>query len=339
MRHLIDDFQIYPGEHCGSVAMRGLLDYYCDLKLPEAAVFGLGAGVASVFMNGAAMDPPLVLFGRTLSMESDLGQNLGIDYREQTESDDDEAWRLVREETLAGRPVMLSGDIFYLDYRDYKVHFPAHRFILLGFDDEAEQAFIGDRIRDEPETCSLGAVRRSRNAPVGVSSENLWGSFQNTHVGTDLRTAAERAIRQCARQMLEPADLPEEQRSSVAIGLEATRKYAAALPAVHGREDAQAIASFNASCLEKFGNGGGNFRRLYAGFLSWARELDAKLVPATAPQLATDAADAWTAASAALFRASDSPEEAANYEEAGKHVERAAELESALFTQLAETVG
>jgi len=339
MRHLIDDFQIYPGDHCGSVAMRGLLDYYCNLKLPEAAVFGLGAGVASIFMSGPAMDPPLVLFGRTLSMEVDLGQNLGIDYHEQTEADDDEAWRVVREETLAGRPVMLSGDIFYLDYRDYKVHFPAHRFILLGFDDDAEQAYIGDRIRDEPETCSLGAVRRSRNAPVGISSENLWGSFRDTQVGTDLRTAAERAIRQCARGMLEPPDLPAEQKAFVSVGVEATRKYAAALPAVHGREDAQSIASFNASCLEKFGNGGGNFRRLYAGFLEWARELDPKLVPATAPGLATEAADAWTAASAALFRASDAPDDPAPYREAGAHVERAAEIESTLFVQLAETVG
>ena len=339
MRHLIDDFKIYPGDHCGSVAMRGLLEYYCDLELPEAAVFGLGAGVASVFMQRPDADPSLVLFGRTMSMEADLGQNLGIDYREQTEADDDEAWRIVREEALAGRPSMLSGDIFYLDYRDFKVHFPAHRFILLGFDDEAEQAFIGDRIRDEPETCSLRAVKRSRNAPEGISSENLWGRFHDTNVGTDLRTAAERALRQCARTMLEAPALPEEQRDFVAIGLEATRNYADALPGIHGDPNAQSIASFNASCLEKFGNGGGNFRRLYAGFLSWARELDAKLVPETAPGLAIAAADEWTAASAALFRASDTPEDPVPYREAGKHVAKAAEIEERLFVQLAEAVG
>lgn len=167
MKTLIDDFQIFPGDHCGSVAMRGLLNHYCNLELPEPAVFGLGAGIASVYLSGPDLDPAAILFGRTPTMEQDLANNLQLDYREQTEPDDDEAWRVVREEVLAGSPTMLSGDIFYLDYREFKVHFPGHRFVLLGFEDETEQAFIADRMRPEPEICSSGAVRCSRNAPEG----------------------------------------------------------------------------------------------------------------------------------------------------------------------------
>jgi len=90
------------------------------------------------------MDPKIGVFGRTGSMEYDVGRALGIDYREQPEADDEAAWQIVREEVLAGRPTMLSGDILYLDYREYKVHFPAHRFVLLGFDDESEKAFIAE---------------------------------------------------------------------------------------------------------------------------------------------------------------------------------------------------
>lgn len=336
MNHQIKDFQIYPGEHCGSVAMRGLLDYYCDLKLPEAVVFGLGAGITSVFLQGPAMDPPYVLFGRTMNMEVDLGRHLGIDYREQPENDDDEAWRVVREEVLAGRPTMLTGDIFYLDYRDYKVHFPSHRFILLGFDDEAEQAFIGDRVRDEPETCSLGAIRLSRNPPAGMSTQNLWGRFHDTAVGSDLRDAAASALRQCALGMLTSPPLPEGDEGSGVIGLDATRAYAESMSEIGERPDACAIASFNASCLEKFGNGGGNFRRLYAEFLTWARALDPKLVPESAPGLATFAADAWTAASAALFVASDREGDPAPWAEAADHLRRAAEVEQDLFERIAD---
>jgi hypothetical protein len=121
---LIESFRIFPGEHCGSVAMRGLLNHYCGLELPEPAVFGLGAGIECCYLESPAMQPAVSVFGRTLSLEADLGQILQVDYREQPEADDEQAWQVVREEVLAGRPTMLSGDILYLDYREYKVHFP-----------------------------------------------------------------------------------------------------------------------------------------------------------------------------------------------------------------------
>jgi len=89
-----------------------------------------------VYLSGPGLDPGAVLFGRTMTMEKDLGAHLGVDYRERPEPDDEKAWLVVREEVLAGRPTMLSGDILYLDYRDYKVHFPGHRFVLVGFDDD-----------------------------------------------------------------------------------------------------------------------------------------------------------------------------------------------------------
>ena len=38
MKSLIEGYRNYPGEHCGSVAMRGLLHHYCGLELPEHAV-------------------------------------------------------------------------------------------------------------------------------------------------------------------------------------------------------------------------------------------------------------------------------------------------------------
>ncbi|MBW2286971.1 MAG: BtrH N-terminal domain-containing protein [Deltaproteobacteria bacterium] len=175
MKTLIENYRSFPGEHCGSTAMRGLLYHYCGIELPEAAVFGLGAGLDCVHLAAAGMDPAVVVFGRTVTLETDLGRAFGIDYREQPETDDAEAWELVRREVLAGRPTMLSGDIFDLDYREFKVHFPGHRFVLVGFDDERETAFIADRIRAEPEACSYAALFASRNPPEGISTHNLWG--------------------------------------------------------------------------------------------------------------------------------------------------------------------
>lgn len=342
---LIDGYRNFPGEHCGSVAMRGLLNHYCRLELPESAVFGLGAGVASVYMTGPELDPGAILFGRTISMEQDLASHLQIDYHERPEPDDDEAWRVVREEIMAGKPTMLSGDIFYLDYREFKVHFPAHRFVLLGFDDETQRVMIADRVRPEPEVCSYGALEKSRNPPEGMSTQNLWGCFGETSVGRDLSEAARRAIECCAKSMLgsnsEPSiDSADDEGmtsgASVVAGIGATRAFAEDLPSWQARDDASWIASFNASCIEKFGNGGGNFRRLYAGFLDWARDLDSSLVPEPAPRLSVEAADAWTEASNALFAASQEVSDSASWSRASVHAHRAADLEERLFTMLAD---
>ena len=131
MRVEIENYRNLTAGHCGSGAMRNLIYHYCSLELEEGVIFGLGAGLDTVFFDYEAQDPPFMLFGRGSSMEADLADTLGLDYAEQIETDDDKAWEEVREEVIAGRPTMLSGDILYLDYREYKVHFPAHRFVLL----------------------------------------------------------------------------------------------------------------------------------------------------------------------------------------------------------------
>ncbi len=342
MKTLIDGYTSFPGEHCGSVAMRGLLHHYCGLDLPEAAVFGLGAGAASLYMSGPGLDPAAILFGRTATMEADVGTHLGIDYREQPEPDDEKAWLVVREEVLAGRPTMLSGDILYLDYREFKVHFPSHRFVLVGFDDEEETGFIADRIRPEPEVCSLGAIAKSRNPPEGMSTRNLWGRFHDTAVGSELGAAARAAISRCAESMLGDSaaknglDADPMQGTRVITGIDAVRAFAQDLRGWQERDDASWIASFNASCIEKFGNGGGNFRRLYSGFLSWARALDSRLVPELAPGLSLEAADAWTAVSNALFAASKQESNPRHWNDAAEHAVRAADIEERLFSLLAD---
>jgi hypothetical protein len=344
MKTMIEGYEIFPGEHCGSASMRGLLKHYCGLELPEPAVFGLSAGLECACFESDAMDPPAAVFGRTGSLEADLGRILGVDYREQPDPDDAHAWEVVREEVLAGRPTMLSGDILYLDYREYKVHFPAHRFVLLGFDDAIEKAFIADRIRPVPEACSYGALMKSRNPPEGLSTHNLWGKFHGTEVGRSLPDAARLAIRECAERMLGRTTRTEGAYASasagnVALGIAGIRRLAESLPAWAEREDATWVASFNARCIEKFGNGGGNFRRLYAGFLEWARALDPKLVPAEAPGLATRAADGWTAISARLAEASAEGATKKPWQEAAALAREVADVEQTLFERLAATVG
>ena len=124
MNAMIDNFRILPAGHCGSGSMRNLIYHYCGLDLEEGVVFGLGAGLDCVYFNYEKASPPFMVFGRGSTMEADLARTLGIDYTEQAQPDDDQAWEEVKAEVLAGRPTMLSGDIYYLDYRSSKFTSP-----------------------------------------------------------------------------------------------------------------------------------------------------------------------------------------------------------------------
>jgi hypothetical protein len=221
------------------------------------------------------------------------------------------------------------------------VHFPGHRFVLVGFDDDSQKAFIADRIHPEPEACSYGALATSRNPPEGISTHNLWGRFHGHEVTRSLADAARFAIDRCSRRMLgrEPASLgllagsPGLQATS---GLAAIPALAESLASWGARDDAQWLASFNGRCIETFGCGGGNFRRLYSGFLRWARELDPSLAPETAPDLAWRAADAWTALSEVLRAAAEEEPSAEIWARAAASASEISVLETELFESLAD---
>lgn len=71
MKKLIQTYRNLPAQHCGSGAMRNLLYHYCNIDLTEEAVFGLGAGLESIFVKIKGLNPETILFGRSISMESD----------------------------------------------------------------------------------------------------------------------------------------------------------------------------------------------------------------------------------------------------------------------------
>ena len=256
--------------------MRNLLHHYCGLDLSESLVFDLGAGVDLLLIEGHDFDPALLVFGRSTSMEADAADALGVDYIEQVELDDDRAWETARREVRENRPTMLSGDIFYLDYREYKVHFPAHRFVLLGFDDDEQVVYVADRLDPEPQACSYGALRKSRNPRGFFSTYNLWGRFEGTAIRHSLEEACARAIDKAAQRMLgrTASELPvlPDPAMRVTQGLAGLAAFAKQLEDWPHREDCEGLASYTSQCLEKWGNGGGNFRNLYAAFLREVRE-------------------------------------------------------------------
>lgn len=339
----ISDYRHLPSQHCASGALRNLLFHYCALDLSEEAVFGLGSGIDCIYLSGLKSEPAVVVFGRTATLEQDVGQALGVDYREVIEPDDRAAWEIVRREVAAGRPTMLAGDIFYLDYRKFKVHFPGHRFVLVGYDDEKEIAYLMDRTTLDPQPCSYAALARSRNSPDGFSTFNLWGKFHGTRVGRSIEEACAVALRRNVDRMLgrdtAQADLLRmtlgDGKIDVTTGLAGLARLSAELPDWRAREDRRFLASYVAQTIEDFGTGGGHFRRMYAVFLRWARGRTPELVPEDAPSIALEAAGRWTLLSATLDRASRTPEDETLWKQAAAQAADIHETETRLFEGLA----
>jgi hypothetical protein len=303
MKAMIHSYRNRPGEHCASTALRNLLCHYCDLDLPEAVVFGLGSGLDFLLLENETFRPALMLFGRSPTLEPDVAAALAVDYCEQAEKDNDRAWAIVRDEVAEGRPTMLSGDAFYLTYRDFKVHFPAHRFVLVGFDDETQTAYVADRLDTEPQPCAYEALRLSRNPPAFLSTYNLWGKFHDTRVARTLPEAYEIALALNAQRMLEGEEGLSLPGLRASRGLAGLRRFVEQLPTWFEREDCDDLTSYAASCIEKFGTGGGNFRTLYAGFLREARATVPHLVDEEAPELAARSSAKWSELAGSLREA------------------------------------
>lgn len=345
MRAMIEDFRIVPAGHCGSGSMRNLIYHYCGLDLEEGVVFGLGAGLDAVFFTYENAEPPYMFFGRGSTMEADLAKTLGLDYEELIQPDDDLAWEEVKQEILAGRPTMLSGDIFYLDYREFKVHFPAHRFILLGFDEEKQEVYIADRVNDFPETCSMAALRSSRNPTGVISTHNQWGKFSSGNIRHELAEACGIALGITVQRM-QGMDLSQRELMAVsagndgvcAAGLEGIRTLMQNMESWPEQENAASYAQYLDNAIIKFGTGGGFFRNHFAVFINWSREQRPDLVSADSVVLAQQAADQWNALSPTMQALVADASDMAGWARARDQLEDIYHTEYTLFGQLGDTV-
>ncbi|MCP4122473.1 MAG: BtrH N-terminal domain-containing protein [Bacteroidetes bacterium] len=341
MRKIIESYRNIPGEHCGSVAMKNLLYFYYGVDLPEVVVFGLGAGLDLYVIDGRT---PMIS-GRSASLEQDAAHNLSIPYQEVFDPDNTHAWDAVRAEILKNRPVMLTGDIFHLDYREFKYHFPAHRFVLIGFDDSTREAYIMDRIKNTMEACSYEALAKSRNPGSGFSTFNLWGKFEAGGSTADLAEAVRSSLIMNASRML-----GHEQNKSLLMqglrmqyklqeGIKGIRSLETCVSSWSQKENFNEIYRFNAINIEKFGNGGGLFRRLYAGFLQWVVDKYPGLIDTSLPVLAIESADTWSSLAIVFDQYAESGPTRELDNEASACLHKIADIEEQLFGSIWNDLG
>lgn len=291
-------FSHRKGGHCGSSALRDLLEHHgLDFgagPLSEGAVFGLGGGLG--FLYAEMPVPPIYVVGRTADLERDFATHLNVPLDLRETDDPEEGWRWVRELVDAGRPPMVWADIAELEYLRVQLSNTRHDIIVAGYDDDAAIAWIADNDREELQRCSLASLAAAR------SSDGFPGP--NRHATYDYRWPAElgdpseavtRAVAKAVSNMRDGGVALAGMDG--AFGLAGVDRFARDYEHWDDRfgDQLAGVLSLLSLLIVKAGTGGAMFRSLHAEFLrDMGRLLDSpELVGAGA--VYAELADEWIA--------------------------------------------
>lgn len=322
--YIIRDFEHIPGHHCGSTALRDVCHFYGH-ELSESMCFGLGNGIGFFYVNGDQIgldiSPSRLFGGRTPVLEADFFNNLGIPF--DWHEDDDFPWPDMRQWIDRDVPVLLMCDLKYLGYYNTSTHFSGHVIVLAGYNEG--EVLLADTHFETLQRASLdelSAAMVSQHFPLPV--KNNWHEIDRFDL-PDLEWAGRQAISQAASNMLEP-QMPLG-------GISGIRSLADDIVNWGAAEDMTWCARFGYQVIEKRGTGGGNFRRLYAGFLE---ELSAHL-PAVkelgGPARTWAIAEQWTQLASLLKQISET-EDVSLLETAAELTGSIADEEESLFRDL-----
>ena len=289
----VSGFTHLPGNHCGSTAIRNLLNHH-GTPISEELAFGLGAGACFFYLPFDDLSPSRFTNGRTGRLEERFLELTGAPLRQRTSDDPEQAWAMAAETIDEGRPALLLTDLYYLDHYGKSAHFPGHAVVLVGYDEDA--AYVSDTAFEEIQRTSLEGLAKARHEqhpffPLAGHMLDL-PAGETTSIEA-LRSAAPAAIAAAAATMHEP-------QMGEVEGLPALQKFAAEVADwPDAVADWQWCARFNYQVIEKRGTGGGNFRAIYARFLAEVgMELEAEQCAA--------ASAAWSVLAEDLFAASES---------------------------------
>lgn len=273
-----------PGNHCGSTAIRDLLEFH-GILLSEAMCFGLGGGLGVTYFKAPHEKLPYIVHVRSMNYEQRVFDNLDIPFGWRTFQDMTEAADDLREHLLNGIPALLLTNIRHLPYFETDTEFPGHAIIAWRMDEKTQTVFVTDTEREALIAVPEEAIARARfsKLPPFVHYGSVFSPAGLT-LKRALPEAMAIAIKENAQRLMSH---PED-------GLASLERWKSDIGEWCGHENWQWIFRFAYQVIEKRGTGGGGFRKMYAGFLHEAEEF---LTPVKEHQLVgkmQHAAHTWT---------------------------------------------
>lgn len=260
-KKIITEYQHKKGLHCGSTSTSNILNYY-GITLCEDMCFGLGSGIGFEYHPIPGFNPPLYVGGRTSDLEVNLLGNLQIDIKLNSGNDYENIFENIKKIIDDNKPVIVWVDTFYLPYFKTQYHFPMHRVVVIGYDDEKQIVYISDNERDDIQKVNYENFKKARiSTSLPIPTENKWYEIEIKKDIKPLNVAIKDALKLTYKIMLET--------KSENSGIKGMKKFAEELSIwdkIFGNNWVEA-AKFTYLMFEKFGTGGGNFRFIYSRFL------------------------------------------------------------------------
>lgn len=292
--------------HCGSGALRDLVEWaglgWSGVP-DEGLIFGLGGGLAFMYLRDARSAPPIYFVGRNADLELDFCARLGIEtVREQTD-DPIEGWRWVEQEVASGRPVMVHADIAELPYLRVRLSNTRHDIVIVGYDHDRNVALVADNDRAEIQEVPLEALSRARGSQ-GFPDPNRFATYRMRFPTSlpDLLPAARAAaadaavnLRTGTGTLFDPGDLPPGSVTGSGLaGVAAFARDIAAWPDVFDAAMLRTALKVLPVFVEKAGTGGGLFRRLQADFCADVARITGDERFGSAATASCRCADGWS---------------------------------------------
>lgn len=297
MANKINNFKPFIGQHCETTTTGSLIKHL-GINLSEPMLFGLGEGLGFIFWNMKIMDFPFI-GGRIKPdiLTKNLCKNLNLHLDGKETSSIKKAWDNAKENIDNNIPVGLKLDSYYLDYFTKKIHFAGHYVAMYGYDDNF--AYLVDTKQQGTEAkATLKNLELARNEKGPMSSRNLCYTIQKTDEKYDLKIAIKTAIKNNAKEYLNPP-IKNISYKGILKTSEEIKKW------FKNTKDIKGDFNTTAMLMEKAGTGGAIFRNIYRDFLKECYKILKVDNTKIAYEQFIEIAEMWTKVSDLFYKSGD----------------------------------
>lgn len=268
MKKIIKNWKHLPGVHCGSVAVRDIVNFY-NIKMSEELCFGLGGGLGFYYSKNK-LTPTRSIHVRGPWMESGFFNHFGVDYKDwQYENDSEKAHQFLIDSINNNVPVLIQTDIYYLDYYNSGTHFPGHIVVVCGYDEENRLFYLSDTAFADIKEVSFDQMKSARNSkfePYPLS--NNFMDIDLKFKDIDLKTAVPLSIGRNARFMQYGTETVRGKS-----GIEEIKCWSEELTEWKYIEDRDWSSRFAYQVISRRGVDGAAFRWMYRDFLDQVKDV------------------------------------------------------------------
>lgn len=326
MKKILKNWKHTPGIHCGSVAVRDVLNYY-KIDMTEEMCFGLGSGLG-FYYSIDSVSPSRSIHVRGPWMEANFFNHFGYTLKDwKYEDDNEEAHRILIENINNGIPSLIQTDIFFLDYYSSSTHFPGHIVVVCGYDDQKKVFYLSDTSFEDLKEVSFEQMMEARTSkvrPYPLSNNYIDIDLKNNSI--DISEMSMKAIVLNAKYMTEGTETLRGKS-----GIDVLRSWALDIPGWKKLDDWKWASRFSYQVISRRGVDGAGFRWMYRDFLEEAGRYLPEVKKHLLPEMMDGIGSEWNMLSAVLKQASEADEPGDLFNGASQIINNILRMESEFY--------